>query len=183
MKKHVILAFICIFPIYIISFAQLPSLVAKIEKAVFQIETFDEFGFSASTGTGFFINKNGIGLTAWHVIENAKFAYIKDYTGKKYRIKKIIRANLNADMVEFILDTKKTNFSFITLATIPPLKGTAVFTIGNPEGFESVVSTGVVSGFKTQDSARLIQTSTPISAGSSGGPLVNMLGQAIVSTP
>ena len=179
MKKNHLLSLLCILTISITSFAQLPAVVAKTEKAVFQIETFNEFGGVYSTGTGFFIDKNGTGLSAWHVLENAYFAYIKDFTGKRYRIKKISRINLDADIVEFILDSIKTDFPFITLApTIPP-KGTNVFTIGNPEVFEGVVSTGVVSGFKTDNGIRIIQTSTPISSGSSGGPLLNMLGQAI----
>lgn len=179
MKKYLLLIFFYYLTVYNTSFAQLSNLVAKTEKAVFRIETFDEFGVVSSIGTGFFIDKNGTGLTAWHVIENTKFAFIKDYSGKKYRIKKITRSNVNADIVEFILDTKENNFSFIPLATILPLKGTAVFTIGNPEGFESIVSTGVVSGLEIENSVQIIQTSTPISSGSSGGPLVNLQGQAI----
>jgi len=179
MKKNLLVAVLFILTISVTGFAQLPAVVAKTGKAVFQIETFNEFGGVYTTGTGFFIDKNGTGLSAWHVLENAYFAYIKDFGGKRYRIKKISRINLDADIVEFLLDSIKTDFPFITLApTIPP-KGTNVFTIGNPEDFESVVSTGVVSGFKTDDGIRIIQTSTPISAGSSGGPLLNMAGQAI----
>ena len=155
MKKNHLLSLLCILTISTTSFAQLPAVVAKTEKAVFQIETFNEFGGVYSTGTGFFIDKNGTGLSAWHVLENAYFAYIKDFTGKRYRIKKISRINLDADIVEFILDSIKTDFPFITLApTIPP-KGTNVFTIGNPEVFEGVVSTGVVSGFKTDNGIRI----------------------------
>jgi len=179
MKKRLFLALICILTLFIPGFAQLPAVVAKTENAVFQIETFNEFGLSSTTGTGFFIDKNGTGLTALHVIEDAKFAFIKDFSGKKYRIKKITRINLDADIVEFILDTKKNDFHFINLATTIPQKGTNVLTIGNPEGFENVVSNGIVSGIKIKDSIRIIQTSTPISAGSSGGPLLNMVGQAI----
>lgn len=179
MKKHLIITAICVYTLAITSFAQLPIVVARTEKAVFQIETFNEFGLSSATGTGFFIDKNGTGLTALHVIEDAKFAFIKDLSGKKFRIKKITRINRAADLAEFILDTKKATFPFIPLSTGLPVKGSSVFTIGNPEGFEFIVSTGVVSGFKTKDNIRMIQTSTPISSGSSGGPLVNLLGQAI----
>lgn len=180
MKKHLTLSLLlCIMMLNIKTFAQLPAVVAKTEKAVFQIETFDEFGLTFSRGTGFFIDKNGTGMTAWHIMENSKFAFIEDHSGKKYRIKKITRSNVDADIVEFILDTKQTNFPFIPLATSLPAKGTEVFTIGNPEGFEYSVSNGVVSGFKIKDSMRVIQTSTPISAGSSGGPLINMQGKAV----
>lgn len=179
MKKHLSLILLCLLSVSITCFAQLPSLVAKIEKAVFQIETYDEYGLTYSSGTGFFIDKNGTGLTAYHVIENSKFAFVKDLSGKKYRIKKINRINLDADLAEFVLDTKETNFPFIPLANNIPAKGTEVFTIGNPEGFEFIVSNGIVSGLKTNYGNRIIQTSTPISSGSSGGPLLNMQGQAI----
>jgi tetratricopeptide (TPR) repeat protein len=179
MKKQLLLAIICILALFIPGFAQLPAVVAKTEKAVFQIETFNEFGLSSTTGTGFFIDKKGTGLTALHVIEDAKFAFIKDVSGKKYRIKEITRINREADLAEFILDTKEAAFPYIPLATSLPIKGTSVFTIGNPEEFENILSTGVVSGLKIKDSIRIIQTSAPISSGSSGGPLVNMQGQAI----
>ncbi len=179
MKKTLLITLLFHLTLALNSNAQLPSVVAKAEKAVFQIETFNEFGLSSSRGTGFFIDKNGTGLTAWHVLEDAKFAFIKDYSGKKYRIKKINRSNLDADIVEFILDTKQTNSPFIPFSPGIPPKGTNVFTIGNPEGFEGIISTGVVSGLKTEDGVCIIQTSTPISSGSSRGPLMNMLGKAI----
>ena len=106
MKKHLSLALLCLLSLCVTCVGQLPAIVAKTEKAVFQIETFSEFGMVKANGTGFFIDKNGTGLSAWHVLENAYFAYIKDNTGKKYRIKKITKINLDADIVEFILDTK-----------------------------------------------------------------------------
>lgn len=179
MKKHFLLVSLFVLTISIPGFAQLSRIVSKTEKAVFQIETFNEFGLSSGTGTGFFIDKEGTGLTALHVIEDTKFAFIKDVSGKRYRIKKVIRINREADLAEFILDTKETAFPYIPLATALPNKGTSVFTIGNPEEFENILSTGVVSGLKIKDSIRIIQTSAPISAGSSGGPLVNMQGQAV----
>jgi serine protease Do len=179
MKKNRLITLLFLLTLALSSYAQLPAVVAKTEKAVFQIETFDEYGATFSTGTGFFIDKNGTCITAWHVLEDAKFGFIEDYAGNKYRIKKITRSNVNADIVEFILDTKKNNFPFIPLASIIPAKGTEVFTIGNPAGFKNIVSTGIISGFEIDDSTKTIETSTPISSGSSGGPLMNMQGLAI----
>lgn len=179
MKKHLFLALIYILTLFIPGFAQLPAVVAKTEKAVFQIETFNEYGVTFSSGTGFFIDKNGTCITAWHVLEEAKFAFIEDHAGNKYRIKKITRTNVDADIVEFILDTRKNDFPFIPLASILPAKGTEVFTIGNPVGYKNIVSTGIISGYEIIDSTKTIETSTPISSGSSGGPLMNMQGHAI----
>jgi serine protease Do len=179
MKKHLLPVLFCILSFSITGFAQLPAVVAKTEKAVFQIETFNEYGVTLSTGTGFFIDKNGTCITAWHVLEDAKFGFIEDHVGNKYRIKKITRSNVNADIVEFILDTKKNNFPYIPLTSILPAKGTEVFTIGNPAGFKNIVSTGIISGYEINEGTKTIETSTPISSGSSGGPLMNMQGYAI----
>ncbi len=110
MKKHLSLALLCLLSLCITCVGQLPAIVAKTEKAVFQIETYDEYGLTFSSGTGFFIDKNGTGITAYHVIEDSKFAFVKDLSGKKYRIKKITRINLDADLAEFVLDTKETTF-------------------------------------------------------------------------
>ena len=179
MKKIILIILLCQLTLVSNSFAQLPTVVAKTEKAVFQIETFDEYGVTFSTGTGFFIDKNGTCITAWHVLEDAKFGFIEDNAGNKYRIKKITRSNVAADIVEFILDTKKNNFPFIPLTSILPAKGTQVFTIGNPAGFKNIVSTGIISGYEINEGTKTIETSTPISSGSSGGPLMNMQGHAI----
>ena len=108
MKKHLSLALLCLLSLSITCVAQFPAIVAKTEKAVFQIETYDEYGLPFSSGTGFFIDKNGTGLTAQHVIKDYKFAFVKDISGKKYRIKKITRINLDADLAEFVLDTNDT---------------------------------------------------------------------------
>jgi len=57
--------------------------------------------------------------------------------------------------------------------------GEAVVTIGSPLGFENSVSTGIVSGIRRQGDHVTIQTTAPISPGSSGGPLLNEMGEVI----
>lgn len=51
--------------------------------------------------------------------------------------------------------------------------------IGNPQGLEHTVSAGVISAFRQAEGFRLIQTSGPISPGSSGGPLFDLTGRVI----
>src|SRR5262245_33892290 len=53
-------------------------------------------------------------------------------------------------------------------------------TIGTPEGLEQTVSTGIVSGRRLMpEGYALLQTTAPVSHGSSGGPLLNREGKAI----
>lgn len=58
--------------------------------------------------------------------------------------------------------------------------GQRVIAIGNPLGFQKTVSDGLISGIRrTNDGVELIQTTVPISPGSSGGVLLNEYGLII----
>ena len=57
--------------------------------------------------------------------------------------------------------------------------GERVFTIGAPQGLELSLAEGLVSSKRTIDAGRLIQTSAPISSGSSGGGLFDTHGHLI----
>lgn len=178
MKKH-LLCFNLLFIFSSSAMAQFSSLVANVEKAVFQIQTYNEFGLNEGSGTGFFIDSKGTGLTAYHVLEESKFAFIKDYKGRAFRIKEVTRVNEKADLAEFTIESANIIFPFIPMSTSIPLKGSDVFTIGFPENFERVVTKGIISATQVKGGETIIQTSTPISHGSSGGPLLNMQGEAI----
>jgi serine protease Do len=57
-------------------------------------------------------------------------------------------------------------------------QGEPVFALGNPQGLEQSVVTGVVSGFREHDDGMsLIQLAIPIERGNSGGPLLDMQGR------
>ena len=53
--------------------------------------------------------------------------------------------------------------------------------IGNPAGLELTVSNGILSGIRSDEKkdGKLLQTTAPISPGSSGGPLFNMSGEVV----
>ena len=179
--KKILLLFTFLIPAIFIptSYGQkLSNLVAKKEKAIFQIFVYDEYGSQLSQGTGFYINRQGKALTNVHVIKDAKFAFIKDYTGNLYQIKKINRVCEACDIAEIIIDNKgQTNAFLTTTKSIPP-KASEIFVIGNPEGFESTVSAGIISSIREEENKK-IQISAPISPGSSGSPIMDMKGRVI----
>ncbi len=57
--------------------------------------------------------------------------------------------------------------------------GEKVYTIGNPSGLASTLSEGIISGLRTQRGVRYVQTSAPISPGSSGGGLFDERGNLL----
>ena len=57
--------------------------------------------------------------------------------------------------------------------------GERVYTIGTPGGLERTLGDGLVSGLRVSDDLKLIQTSAPISPGSSGGGLFDARGNLV----
>ena len=57
--------------------------------------------------------------------------------------------------------------------------GEKVYTIGNPSGLEATLGEGLISGLRERDGVRYVQTSAPISPGSSGGGLFDEHGNLL----
>jgi S1-C subfamily serine protease len=57
--------------------------------------------------------------------------------------------------------------------------GQKVFAIGAPQGLDLTISEGIVSSIRETSLGKLLQTTAPISPGSSGGGLFNISGQLI----
>jgi len=57
--------------------------------------------------------------------------------------------------------------------------GERVYAIGAPQGLELTLSEGLVSGLRDNEGVRIIQTTAPVSAGSSGGGLFDAQGRLV----
>jgi S1-C subfamily serine protease len=57
--------------------------------------------------------------------------------------------------------------------------GERVYAIGSPMGLDLTISEGIISGLRLVDGERVIQTSAPISEGSSGGGLFDSSGKLV----
>ena len=89
--------------------------------------------------------------------------------------------NDSLDLVTFdIVNDGNEIFPFLTISRNSPKIGEGVFVIGNPIGLDFTISNGIISSFRQQaEQGQVIQTSAPISAGSSGSPLMDMRGLVI----
>jgi hypothetical protein len=161
--------------------SKLSELVQRCKPSIFIINTYDKDGKSLSLGTGFFIDPKGIALSNYHVFEGAKSASITTFNGNKYSVNNIIAQNKEMDIIKFSISLpQQKTFPYLTLAQIKPKEGDNVFVIGNPQGLEYSVSNGIVSSLRYDEQiGQTIQTTTPISHGNSGSPLINMNGEVI----
>jgi hypothetical protein len=158
---------------------ELPELVKRIKPSAVAIETFDARGEKLSRGSGFFIGPDRV-VTNRHVIDNAYKAEVHSFNGTVYQVKGVIAVDAEADIALLRIDAPAGQVRPLSLDRTSPQEGESVVVIGNPLGLEGSVSNGIVSAVRDIPTfGRIIQITAPISPGSSGSPVVNMLGQVI----
>lgn len=158
----------------------LTTKIPRLKPAIFLITTFDNNRDILGTGTGFFIDSLGTGVSCYHVFEGASSAVIKTSNGKEYAITNIISQSKEHDQLKFSISHEgHTNFRYLTMDHNVSV-GEDIFVIGNPLGLDYTVSSGIVAALRDDPVlGKVIQMTAPISQGSSGSPLLNSKGNAI----
>jgi|HubBroStandDraft_4_1064222.scaffolds.fasta_scaffold112650_2 S1-C subfamily serine protease len=137
-------------------------------------------------GSGFVIDEKGYILTNFHVVQEAQS--IEVVLGDQTRYPgKFVGADQRNDVALVKIDPKGKRLVALPLGDSASLQvGQKVLAIGNPFGFQSTLTTGVVSalGRNVQTSQttlidEAIQTDAAINRGNSGGPLINSRGEVI----
>jgi S1-C subfamily serine protease len=137
-------------------------------------------------GSGFVIDSRGYILTNFHVVQEAQSIEVVLGDQSKYAAK-FIGADQRNDVALIKIDPKGKKLVFLPLGDSSALQvGQKVLAIGNPFGFQSTLTTGIVSalGRTVQTSQttfidEAIQTDAAINRGNSGGPLINSHGEVI----
>jgi S1-C subfamily serine protease len=157
--------------------ANLEELSAMATAAVVLIEV--DIGKKSRQGSGFIVTQDGVILTNHHVIRDATNATVRLASGDVYDRVSVMATDERRDLAVL----KVSGFSLPTLGlgnSDSVHIGMDVVAIGSPMGLENTVSTGIVSGRRTEPRGfRLIQISAPASTGSSGGPVLNREGRVI----
>lgn len=158
----------------------LQQIIQKTEAATVTIYTYDEYGSPSGSGSGFFIQKDGVGVTNWHVLDKSLKAIAKTANGKEYEIDSVLCASSKKDVLVFrVKNMDNTQFQVLSFAKKKPIKGDVVYNIGAPMGLETSVSQGIVSSIREDTHGEIIQTTAPISPGSSGSPILNEKGEVL----
>jgi len=134
-------------------------------------------------GSGFIIDPKGYILTNFHVIDGATRITIGLLTGERFR-GKVIGIDKETDLAIIKVDAPRDlpamKFGDSNAAQV----GDWVLAVGSPFGLDQTVTAGIISKKERDSQAfntfqRFLQTDAAINRGNSGGPLVNMHGEAI----
>jgi len=136
--------------------------------------------------SGFVIDPRGFILTNYHVVAGAQTIEVILGDQSRYPAK-FIGADQRNDVALVKIDPKGKQLKALPLGDSATLQvGQKVLAIGDPFGFQSTLTTGVVSALgrtvQTSETTFIdaaIQTDASINRGNSGGPLINTHGEVI----
>lgn len=161
----------------------LQQIIEEVEPATCTIYTYDEYGAPSGSGSGFFIESTGVGVTNWHVLDKSVKALVKMPNGSQYEIDSVLCASAKKDILVFkIRNAANIVFPTVSFCTEKPIKGDAVYNISAPLGLESSVSEGILASYRENNQGELVQVTSPLSPGSSGSPLLDTKGNVFAVT-
>ena len=149
-------------------------------------------------GSGFVVGNSSEIITNYHVVKDAlEKNSVNQLEGATITVvfpnnddelvAHVVGVNALYDLALLRLENpnQAPNIKAIPISNYEAEVGSKVIAIGNPFGFASTVTTGIVSGIDRsldgigQNSPSLIQTDAAINPGNSGGPLLNSSGELI----
>jgi S1-C subfamily serine protease len=163
------------------------SVVETVGPAVVRVDTRERGGKSGrgGTGSGVVISPDGLVLTNAHVVNGAREIRLSDTEGRTSEAR-LLGIDPDTDLALLRADAARS-LAFALLGDSKQLRrGHMAIAIGNPLGFESTVTAGVISALGRSlraTSGRMIedviQTDAALNPGNSGGPLVSSRGEVI----
>lgn len=137
------------------------------------------------SGSGVIVSPDGLVLTNNHVIDGAQSITLAQGDGQHFSAR-LLGRDPDTDIAVLRAETTE-RLKFARLADSKKLRpGQIAIAIGNPLGFQSTVTAGIISAVGRSlraENGRLIddviQTDAALNPGNSGGPLVNSRGHVI----
>ncbi len=164
------------------------SVASTVSAGVVRVDVFtqaqDGRSRRAGTGSGFVFTPDGYIITNSHVVHGGNRFVVQTVEGESYTGFKV-GDDPHSDLALLAIDVPR--IAALPLGDSRELRvGHLVVAVGNPLGFQSTVTAGVVSALGRSIRSRsgrliedVIQTDAALNPGNSGGPLVDSRGQVV----
>jgi serine protease Do len=158
--------------------------VVEITTEIVQTSLWGQY-VSSGAGSGVIIEKSGIIVTNYHVIEGARTVTVRLTDGSEYSAS-LVGYDSPSDLAVIKINAQDKNLTVASLGCSADLEvGEDVVALGNPLGsLGGTLTTGIISAKDRVievdgNEMVLLQTNAAINPGNSGGGLFNMAGQLI----
>jgi S1-C subfamily serine protease len=144
-----------------------------------------------SSGSGFILDQRTV-VTNFHVIKGATMADVTLHNNLRTDVLGLWAAWPECDIAILSVSIPTAVYPApLAIVNFPPKVGEEVFAFGSPLSLRGSVSNGIVSGVRVASeidaairlgyhpTSQWIQTTAPVSAGNSGGPIVNSKGEVV----
>ena len=160
----------------LLAYAKTPSQIFEaVSPSVVVVLALDAEGKTKSLGSGVVIGKEQV-ITNCHVVEKGISLRVK--VGKNTHPATLKYSDSDRDLCQLVVSSLVA--APVSVGSVKNLKvGARVYALGAPQGLELTLSEGIVSALREADDGAIIQTTTPISPGSSGGGLFDEEGRLV----
>jgi S1-C subfamily serine protease len=161
------------------------GVVERAGAAVVSLEVAGKRG-RGGAGSGFMVTPDGYVMTNSHVVQNMRAIRVRAPSGETVE-GQVMGDDPATDLAVVRVDAAALGTSYLPVdGALAPRVGQLAVAIGNPLGFESTVSTGVISALGRSLRGRggrlidgVIQHTAPLNPGNSGGPLLDGSGRVL----
>ncbi len=161
------------------------QLIEAVTPSVATVLTGSGTGALTGVGTAVVVRENGVLLTAYHVVKDAREVQVKLRNGEIYDHVKLLGVDERRDIAA--LQIPATHLPTLQFVSIEGIKaGATVFAVCQSAALPWSASSGMVSAVRLAEEVpgagsgyRLVQFTAPVAAGASGGLLVDGAGHLI----
>jgi S1-C subfamily serine protease len=169
--------------------ADLVTLYQQLNPGVVSIQVYVQRGDASGqgAGSGFIVDDRGYIVTNNHVVSGATQVIVVFYEETEVEAE-VVGTDADSDLAVLKVSQVPDGAHSLPLGDSDQVQeGESVVAIGNPFGYQSSMTAGIVSavgrtlpsGLTAFSIPNAIQTDAPINPGNSGGPLLNLRGEVI----